>query len=104
MPDSVTGLPCHTTLNKNLTMSQIVGLANLAACQPGAAPAAQVSDAQAELEAARLQIAQLQAQMQVIRETPCLLSSAVESFTLSAPAVCVIVQLRKHDPKSVQNR
>jgi hypothetical protein len=47
---------------------QIVGLANLAACQPGAASAAHISDAQAELKAARLQIAQLQAQMQVITE------------------------------------
>ena len=70
--------PGSATLSNNTQQFihvQIVGVANPAAWQPGAAPAAQVSDAHAQLEAARLQIAQLQAQMQVKIRAPCLLPS-----------------------------
>ena len=79
---------------------QIVGLANLAACQPSAASAAVVDDAHAELEAARLQTAQLQAQMQVLVEAPCWLSNALRSLTPSAAAVHVLVQLRQDDHRT----
>jgi hypothetical protein len=60
-------IPVSVTSRQHLAvlLNQVVDVTDLAASQPSAIAAVDVGDAQAELEAARAQVAQLQAQMQV---------------------------------------